>query len=1016
MRVSSAARPCWVILVLCVAAAIVVSGCSRTKYRLRADRDAYAAIAERNCDPRWQVADVGIDIDPRSRYFDAYDPDHSPMPQDDPSSHQYMHVVDGKTGWKHWHDNGDRVELENPAWREALAEYVETTVDGVVKLDVDGAIRLAYIHSPSHQRQLETLYLSALDVSAQRFRLDTQFFGGYDARYAHNGSLLAPGLAYSPVLRRFVITPAIDVDGAENNRLTVGRPFGADPAASARRRFATAGELLVGFANSFVFEFTSGDANLATSLANFSFIQPLLRGAGKDVALEDLTFDERKLLANLRAYGQFRQGFYTQVAIGELGVTGPQRFGGSTNLQSFSGSGGVGGYLDLLQQGQRIRNAEDNLSLQLRTLARLNALYDNDLTTLVQVDQFRQSVQTQRSALLISRNGLELALDRYKTSTLGLPPDLVVELDKSLIQQFQLVPREATIIQDSLLELQKRVGDVSELLDGLSKIAELQAAIGALADDVDVEILRELLTETRKVAETVQPRIEDLPDDIAQIDEQAITDVERQHVQFVRERLREGTDDLEGDLEAAIGKLRRLIARLSEETKMATIRQNIDWLRELLHTSEACLTVQARARHLEGEPRRVLTQLSDLIEPVARLFDVAQEDLARMDAVFPSREQTMTDEDKELFHRERKRLGKLFADLKGGEKGFDFARAELGALQEALTPRTRRETARALISWVQDFLQVVERLVLVPAQARLELITVESIDLGAEDAFQIALANRLDFMNGRASLVDQWRLIQVNADALQSVLNVTASGDLRTARNNPLSFRAPTGTARLGLEFDAPFTRLLERNAYRESLIEYQRSRRSLIQSRDSLNLGIRALIRNLEQLRQNLEIQRRAVTIALRRVDQTQLDLNPPRQPVQPGFRPPINQTLAIQLLGAQTALRDSQNAFLAAWLNYYATKMRLYRELGIMTLDPEGLWIEYPIGGSSEEVPFNEGEELPLPPMVPATWMEIVTTPHDPSGSRVHSVEPASYSATVPSCSRLRRLPPTQPVPRTN
>ena len=187
---------------------------------------------------------------------------------------------------------------------------------------------------------------------------------------------------------------------------------------------------------------------------------------------------------------------------------------------------------------------------------------------------------------------------------------------------------------------------------------------------------------------------------------------------------------------------------------------------------------------------------------------------------------------------------------------------------------------------------------LVPARARLELVTVEPLDMEPEYAFQIALANRLDFMNGRAALVDRWRLIEVSADALQSVLDVTANGNLRTARNNPLSFRAPTGNLRMGLEFDAPMTRLLERNAYRETLIEYQRSRRSFIQSRDELHLGIRALLRQIEQLRQDLEIQRRAVAIAIRQVDQTQLDLNPPRLAPQPGTRPPINPTTAINLL----------------------------------------------------------------------------------------------------------------------
>jgi hypothetical protein len=346
------------------------------------------------------------------------------MPQDDPASHEYMLRVDGMKGWKHWDDNGHRVELENPAWREALKEYVEVGEAGSVKLNTDSALRLAYVHSPSHQNQLETLYLSALDVTAERFRLDTQFFGGYGVGYDHNGSL-------------------------ESDRLTVG----ADPVLRAQRRFATAGELLVGFANSFVVEFSNSGTTLASSLANFSFVQPLLRSAGRDVALEQLTLVERALLANLRAYHQYRQGFYTQVVIGELGVAGPQRGGGDTVIAGFPGWGGVGGYIGLLQQLQQIRNTEDNLSLQERTLARLAAFQDIGVIDLVQVDQFRQSIEDERANLLQIHNSFELSLDGYKTGTLGLPPDLPIELDDSLIRQFQLVAREATAVEDAIVAL-----------------------------------------------------------------------------------------------------------------------------------------------------------------------------------------------------------------------------------------------------------------------------------------------------------------------------------------------------------------------------------------------------------------------------------------------------------------------------------------------------------------------------------------------------------------------------------
>ena len=638
-----------------------------------------------------------------------------------------------------------------------------------------------------------------------------------------------------------MITPSIE--GAERNRLSTGKPFGADPALQASRKFATAGQLLAGFANSFVFEFTGGDANLTASLANFSFIQPLLRGAGRDIALEELTFEERKLLANLRAYSQYRQGFYTQVAIGELGVTGPQRSGSGTRLQSFSGQGGVSGYLGLLQQFQQIRNSEDNLSLQLRTLNRLEALYDNELMTLVQVDQFRQSVEVQRAELLDRKNALELALDNYETGTLGLPSSLSIIVDQSLIRPFQLIPRESTPILDMLLNLR----------DQLSQLPE-------------------------------EPELDEM--------------------------------------------------------------------------------------------NQVMTDCLGYIEPVKQLFDSAREELAKMEAFAPTREKTMTEDEIKLFRNDRERLHKRLDDLVTSEQlGFNVAIKKIETLHDGLSDQTTQKTLRGVTAWVGEFMKVVERLTLVPAQARLEMITVESIDLGAEDALQIALTNRLDFMNGRAALVDQWRLVQVKADALQSILNLTAGGELRTARNNPVSFQAPTGSLRMGLEFDAPLTRLLERNAYRESLIDYQKSRRNFIQSRDSLEKGLRALVRNLEQRRQQLEIQRRAVTIAMRRVDQTQLSLSPPRAPVAPGVRSPINETTAINLLSAQSSLQSSQNSFLSAWLNYYATRLRLYRELGIMELDPEGLWIERPINlENGELIEVEAYEELPLPPMIPTNWINQV------------------------------------------
>lgn len=950
-------------------------GCSQTQHRLNADREAYSTIAERNGDPRWSQSDVGIDMDPRSRYFDPYNPDCSPMPADDPAAHRYMHCVDGMKGWKRWGDYGVRSSLENPQWRVRLAEYTELADDGEVKLDVDSAVRLAYVHSPVHQRSLETLYLSSLDVTGERFRLDTQFFGGNAADYQHQGNVSPATIGFVPGTGYVVAGP---FGRPEGNRLSVLSDL------QASRRLATAGEVLVGFANSFAFEFTGGNVSLASSLANFSFVQPLLRGGGRLIALEQLTLSERRLLANLRAYSQFRQGFFTQVVIGELGVSGPERGGPDTNLQSFSGFGGVSGYLGLLQQAQQIRNTEDNLRLQLRTRDRLEALYDNELIDIVQVDQFRQNIEVTRANLLDQTNGLELAVDNYKTLILGLPSDLPAEVDEQLVQGFQLIPVESNPVVDSILELQTQVGDVGELQDLAIRVDELEQSLEDLAGQ-DIDHVELFLLRLQAVVEAVARRVKYLPRDIeayqhggqaSQSDDALPGPRASRSISQSMVRIEQELDQLPQRFDNASQRLETMMDGLTEENRERTVTESKDWLAQVLALVRDIVRAQSLVRDVDSEPERSLGSAERFIEPVRELFEIARNDVEQMNAIVPEREKLMRDDERELFQRDRQRLYERFKELETGEVGLEAAVNELERIRQAKSKATGQQTIVDLTAWVQSFVQMVERLSLVPAQARLEVITVEQVQLDPEAAFQIALANRLDFMNGRAALVDRWRAIQIAANALKSNLTITGSGDVRTARNNPVDFRGSTSGLRLGIEFDAPLARLLERNGYRETLVQYQRSRRDFIQSRDSLQKGLRALLRTLEQRRLQLEIQRRAVSIALRRVEQTQLSLLTPPPPVQPGARPQINPTTAINLLGAQSSLQNSQNSFLAAWLNYYAARIRLFREMGIMQLDPSGRWIENSLD-FGHSVPPGEGENVEtLPPPIPAEVPEMDQT----------------------------------------
>jgi len=76
---------------------------------------------------------------------------------------------------------------------------------------------------------------------------------------------------------------------------------------------------------------------------NFSLVQPLLRGAGRDRIMEQLTLAERTLLYNVRMMEQYRQAFYVDTVVGGgTNNSTPTRAGsGGTFGQGLSGFTGV---------------------------------------------------------------------------------------------------------------------------------------------------------------------------------------------------------------------------------------------------------------------------------------------------------------------------------------------------------------------------------------------------------------------------------------------------------------------------------------------------------------------------------------------------------------------------------------------------------------------------------------------------------------------------------------------------
>ncbi|MCA9151982.1 MAG: TolC family protein [Planctomycetales bacterium] len=230
------------------------------------------------------------------------------------------------------------------------------------------------------------------------------------------------------------------------------------------------------------------------------------------------------------------------------------------------------------------------------------------------------------------------------------------------------------------------------------------------------------------------------------------------------------------------------------------------------------------------------------------------------------------------------------------------------------------------------------------------------INVDGQSLAQTALSERLDLMNSRAALVDYWRKIAVSANGLLGVLDVSYNGSWLTTdpifSSQPLDFDASRGRHRVGLNMELPLVRKRERNIYFATLIEYQQARRRLMLAEDTVKLEVRSALRSWVRARENFEIQREAVLLACRRVDQARriLELPPRANEVRD-----LGPNAARNLLEAQQDLVDAQNDLVQSWVDFQIARLELLRDL-------ESLDVNDP--ANTEFTPTSLSEELPVPP----------------------------------------------------
>lgn len=241
-------------------------------------------------------------------------------------------------------------------------------------IDINTSIDLAIQSSREYQNQKESLYLTALSLSETEFVFSPNFL----ARSTASGDRGNNG----------------ERSGGVNSRLSVNQAL------------RTGGNIGASFANDLLKFYTGNPRRSAVSTISVNLFQPLLRGAGRRVAAENLKQAERNVAYAIRDFSHFQNEF----AVGT-----------------------VLDYFRLLQNKDIIRNRYLDYQSRTNQTVRLNRRLDAGLETSVYIGQAQQSELSTRNAYINVIANYQTTLDRFKIN-LGLPLGVDLNLDDSALE------------------------------------------------------------------------------------------------------------------------------------------------------------------------------------------------------------------------------------------------------------------------------------------------------------------------------------------------------------------------------------------------------------------------------------------------------------------------------------------------------------------------------------------------------------------------------------------------------
>lgn len=295
-------------------------------------------------------------------------------------------------------------------------------------LTLSNALQIAVENNRTYQLSKESLYLSALTLTKDRYDFGPKFGAGSTV----SGTRSSNG----------------DRSGAISSQATVSQLL------------KSGAQISGAIANDVLRFYTGNPRPSATTVMSVNLLQPLLRGAGVDVVAENLKQSERNVIYDIRSFVQFQKRFAVDV---------------------------VTAYYHILQQKDIVRNQYNNYK-QLALGSRRAEALSHDRLPPYQADQARQDELRAKSTYIAAVQKYQDLVDQFKI-TLGLPNGVDISLDEKDLKdlsQVGLIPVDLTQDRAFSLAITNQLEVVNEIDRYEDSKRKIKVAASQLKPDLNI--------------------------------------------------------------------------------------------------------------------------------------------------------------------------------------------------------------------------------------------------------------------------------------------------------------------------------------------------------------------------------------------------------------------------------------------------------------------------------------------------------------------------------------------------